>query len=118
MKRISLTSVVILLLAILTIFALYFNGNKLSERIANLQGQNQKLKEQNELLNNKISELKLKIDSSNQKIKVLERQDTKLETDYHKTQTQITNLKPSYDKADNYSRNYNADSIRIYFSNL
>lgn len=30
----------------------------------------------------------------------------------------LTDLKTKYEKANNYSRNYNGDSIRIYFANI
>lgn len=118
MKRISLFSATLFLTTILALAALYYRGDTLGQRIANLQGQNQKLKENNIRLQRNIAELQLKIDSSTLKIASLEKEDSKVEHQHKAAQHQITQLKPKYEKADTFSRNYNVDSIRLYLSNL
>lgn len=118
MKRIPMFSVIIFFLGVLAFLALTYNGDKLSQRISNLQGQNDKLKEQNKELQENIEELNLEIEANNVKIELLQEEDNRLQSDYLATQDKIKNIKPKYEKASRFAANYNADSIRRYFSDL
>lgn len=118
MRRISMFSVVVFLFGVLAFFALSYNGNKLSERIATLQGQNEVLKKDNESILTQIKSLQDSIEATNSKIANLNDRDELLEKDYKTIQQNIKNIYPKYEKANNYAANYNGDSIRRYFSDF
>lgn len=109
---------VLLLAGVLVVAALFYRGDRLKGKIAEMQGQNKELKKQNDLLQSQIKQLNLTIDSTNKKLVVLYEQDNQLHTEYEEAQKNITNLSIQYEKASTYSHNYNADSVRVYFSNL
>jgi len=114
----AMVIVVLILVGLLLTAALFYKGDRLKEKIAEMQGQNKELKKQNQQLESKIKQLNLTIDSSNKKLVILYEQDTQLHTEYESAQKSIKNLSTQYEKANTYSHNYNADSVRIYFSNL
>lgn len=118
MRKISIVPVILFLFSVILLLALFYNGNRISEKVAFMSGQNDKLKKENQVLKSQIQELNLKVAASDLRITILTEEDEKLRNKYQNAQNQINRLKPKYDKANNFSRNFTNDSIRIYFSNL
>ena len=114
----ALGFVLLLLLSLLAAAALFYRGDLLKQKIAEMQGQNKELKKQNEQLQLQINRLNLTIDSTNKKLVVLYDQDNQLKNEYESNKKSISNLSSQYEKTNTFSRNYNADSIRIYFTDL
>lgn len=114
----ALGFVLLLLLSLLAAAALFYRGDLLKQKIAEMQGQNKALKKQNEQLQLQINRLNLTIDSTNKKLVVLYDQDNQLKNEYESNKKSISNLSSQYEKTNTFSRNYNADSIRIYFTDL
>ena len=93
-------------------------GNKTAQKIGELKGENKVLLQNNKEILGNINKLKSSIEASDKKIDSLYLVERKLASQYQIIQNSIKNLKTQYDKANNFSANYNADSIRIYFSKL
>jgi chromosome segregation ATPase len=105
---------------IVTIFygQLFNNSNKLKEKIAVIEAQNEILEKGNNQLKEQRLQLEQNIKNSEDKITDLYESETLLYNQVFNLESKINNLKSKYEKADSYANNYNGDSIRIYFSNL
>jgi predicted nuclease with TOPRIM domain len=109
-----------LLALLVTIFysQLFYNSNKLKEKIAVIEAQNEILEQSNLELKEQRVEIEQKIKDSEDKVLQLYESETRLYNQVFKLESKINNLKSKYEKADNFANSYNGDSIRIYFSNL
>lgn len=80
--------------------------------------ENQRLKEENKTIQEHIIKMQDSVALINQRIDSVIQRGNELTEKYKGLKTDIKNLKPQYDKAASHSINYNADSIRRYFSKL
>lgn len=92
--------------------------SKLDIKIAELQTINKVLAEQNKKWASANDSLKIQITTKDAKLESLYKRDAELFSKLQSINNQITNLKNKYEKADNFTSNYNADSVKQYFSNL
>ena len=97
---------------------LFYNSNKLKEKIAVIEAQNEILEKNNLELRNQRIALEQNIIASEQKMSDLYESEAKLNSQVNKLENKINTLKSKYEKADNYASNFTTDSIRLYFSNL
>ena len=98
------------------IFALDYNGGRLNKKIGELTQKNKLLEERNAELIKNISVIQKRIEINNRKLDTLFLRESYLIRNYLFVEREIVNLKKKYEKADTFSRNYNADSVRWYFS--
>jgi cell division protein FtsB len=118
LKDVLVLIVGIFLLGLILSAALYYKGDRLTQKIAVMETKNETLQKENQNLLKKLREVELEIQATNIRLKILYETEKELQTQYEETQTQLKNLIPKYEKANRYSRNFNADSIRKYFSNF
>lgn len=97
---------------------LFYNSNKLKEKIAVIEAQNEILEKSNLELKEQRVALEQNIKASEDKISQLYQAEANLYTQVYKLESKINNLKSKYEKADNYANDFTSDSIRVYFSNL
>lgn len=95
-----------------------YEMGKRAEQIDRLNQQNQLLKKTNDSLLLSVKRYEDTIAVANNKILALSNMEALLKLKAESLQLKINKLKPKYEKAGNYARNFNADSVRIYFSNL
>lgn len=110
--------IIISVITVSFLFSLFYNGNRISSKIAELKGQNDILKKNNELLFNKIQSIQDSIESTNENIQELNKIENQLSQQYEQIKNNINSLKSDYEKANDFAANYDADSIRWYFSNI
>lgn len=84
----------------------------------NIKTENQRLKGENASIHINIQKMQDSIAIINRKIESVVDRERELSLKYDSLKTNIKSLKPKYEKAANRSANFNADSIRWYFSNL
>lgn len=104
--------------AIALILFLFSDNDKLKLKLAHLEGENKVLKTENRRINSHIKTLKDSIADANSSIQGIMLIETMIMKQLGETQDELKKLKKEYEKATNHSRNYNADSVRQYFSNL
>lgn len=104
--------------AIALILFLFSNNDKLKLKLAHLEGENKVLKTENRRINSHIKILKDSIADANSSIQGIMLIETMIMQQLGETQKELNKLKKEYEKATNHARNYNADSVRLYFSNL
>jgi uncharacterized membrane protein len=104
---------IFLLFYIIIFHAKEYDGNQESLRLENarLLNQIQIMNDSNAIIVNELVEMQteysqLNIDNAELKIKIKDQKKI------------IQSLKEKYEKANHFSNNYNADSVRIYFSNI
>lgn len=97
---------------------LFSDNDKLKLKIEHLQTENKVLKTENYRINTHIKILKDSIADANSSIQGIMLIETMIMQQLGETQKELNKLKKEYEKATNHSRNYNADSVRLYFSNL
>lgn len=97
---------------------LFSDNDKLKLKIEHLQTENKVLKTENHRINSHIKILKDSIADANSSIQGIMLIETMIMQQLGETQKELNKLKKEYEKANNHSRNYNADSVRLYFSNL
>lgn len=105
-------------LSVAFIAAFTSNNSRLNAKIAELEGQNKILKENNDsLAKDRVAIL----DSINRyEIEVEHLMDLEniILKDRDELENKIKNIKPKYEKANNHAANYTTDSISRYFSEL
>ena len=105
-------------LSVAFIAAFTSNNSRLNAKIAELEGQNKILKENNDsLAKDRVAIL----DSINRyEIEVEHLMDLEniILKDRDELENKIKNIKPKYEKANNHAVNYTTDSISRYFSDL
>lgn len=104
-------------LIILICFGIFDSG-RIQSKLGELKGENKILLQNNEELKSNINKLLSNIEKTDSKIDSFYKIEQRLTNQYRTIQFNIKNLKPQYDKANNFTANYNADSIRLYFSKL
>jgi uncharacterized protein YoxC len=87
-------------------------------KIDALAEQNKVLKQQNKELLDKNVVLLNKVDSVSTSVDRYAQLEKTMLNNYNQIKSSINNLKPKYEAAATFSNNFNADSIRQYFSNL
>jgi peptidoglycan hydrolase CwlO-like protein len=110
---------IILLFTILYTLFMFSNSNsKLNQKITELETLNKVMKVENEKWAKYNDSLILVIKDNDAKLENMQKRDAQLYNKLQSLNTQITNLKDKYEKANNFTANYNADSVRQYFSDL
>jgi len=119
-KIISVIIVPVTIAFIITYILLMFSNtrSKLEIKIAELQTINKIMAEQNEKWSHTEDSLKIEISTKDAKLEYFQKRDAELFSRLKSINNEITNLKNKYEKADNFTSNYNADSVKQYFSNL
>ena len=119
-KIISVIIVPVTIAFVITYILLMFSStkSKLDIKIAELQTINKVLAEQNKKWSDTNDSLKIQISTKDEKLESLKKRDAELFSKLQSINNQINNLKDKYEKADNFTSKYNADSVVQYFSNL
>jgi len=118
-KNVGIITLILFIVGIIVLTLILFSSNSnLKIKINSLDEQNNTLKSDNKEINKKIVIIKDSIDKSNISIQNIVSMEKSLENELSQTQNQLNQIKTEYEKASNYSRNFNGDSIRLYFSNL
>ena len=94
------------------------SNTKLQNKISILEYKNQQLEESNKALESQRQALRDSIKNADIRIYYLQTQDSILKKQNEDLEKTIKLTKKKYEKADNHTINYNADSIRRYFSDL
>lgn len=109
----------LLAIAILIFFAsLFSNNTQLKEKIKVFEGKNQMLEKENGSLKNENLRLKDSLKISKVSIEQLNEGEKELLKELQKVENELQTLKSKYAKNPRSTANFNADSIRLYFSNL
>jgi len=120
MTKFSLTvvarNVFILLVGVVTTLFLASQNTNLQAKISVLNGKNQALEEQNNLLNTEREALLDSLHTMELQIGGLMELENDLHIKNEQLEKKIKNLKSKYETANNHASSYNADSIRRYFS--
>jgi predicted nuclease with TOPRIM domain len=106
---------------IIGIFTLDFilNANNINEdKISQLQLKNDSLLKVNNKLDSLNYNLYKELEVENNNIQVLKEKDLKLTNTLNELNTRLKTLNNKYEKANNYSNNFNSNEISSYFSNL
>jgi len=109
---------IILLLTILYVLFMGNTSSKLNQKITELETLNKVMKVENEKWAKYNDSLILVIKDNDAKLENMQKRDAQLYNKIQSLNTQITNLKDKYEKANNFTANYNADSVMQYFSDL
>jgi peptidoglycan hydrolase CwlO-like protein len=109
---------IILLLTILYVLFMGNTSSKLNQKITELETLNKVMKVENEKWAKYNDSLILVIKDNDAKLENMQKRDAQLYNKLQSLNNQITNLKDKYEKANNFTANYNADSVRQYFSDL
>jgi chromosome segregation ATPase len=118
-KNVGIITLILFIVGIIVLTLILFSSNSnLKIKINTLDQQNNTLKSDNKEINKKIVIIKDSIDKSNISIQNIVSMEKSLENELSQTQNHLNQIKTDYEKASNYSRNFNGDSIRLYFSNL
>jgi lipopolysaccharide export LptBFGC system permease protein LptF len=109
-----------ILLAII-LYVLFMFGNassKVIQKITELETLNKVMNAENVKWTKYNDSLILIIEKSNAELAYMKKRDAELYNKLQSLNIQITKLKDKYEKANNFTANYNADSVKQYFSNL
>ena len=108
------------LAAIVFFFAIMLtkSNTKLQNKISILLYKNQQLEDSNKALESQREALRDSVKNADVRISYLESQDGSLKKQNQDLQNSIKLTRKKYEKADTHTINYNADSIRRYFSEL
>jgi len=119
-KYITSSSKYILIFLLFTYisFLLYNSRSKLENKIIELEVVNKQMAEQKEIWLAANDSLKISIQQKDVKLEYLEKRDSELLIKLKSINNQINNLNVKYEKANNFTYNYNSDSVKQYFSNL
>ena len=101
---------------IIFVLFLFSDNDGLKEKISVIQGENKVLKIENSRIkihNNQLKDSILLGENTLMGILLIE---ANLVEQLGKTQKELEKLKKQYEKARSHSNNYNADSVRLYFS--
>ena len=94
------------------------NNSRLKAKIADLEGQNKILKENNDSLAKDRVAILDSIDRYEIEVEHLMELENMILKDRDELENKIKNIKPKYEKANNHAANYTTDSISRYFSDL
>jgi hypothetical protein len=109
----------ILLLYTLYVLFMFSNSNsKLHEKITELETLNKVMKQENVKWTKYNDSLLIIIKQSDAELIYMKKRDIELYNKLQSLNSQIIKLKEKYEKANNFTANYNADSVKQYFSNL
>jgi len=121
MKKDHLKFVFILLFiisAIIFILFLFSDNDRLKLKVAEVQGENKALKVQNNKIKKDIETLKDTIYEIGSSIEGIMQIEGQLVQNLNQKDKELKKLQKEYEKATKHTTNYNADSVRVYFSNL
>ena len=109
-----------LLAAIVFFFAIMLtkSNTKLQTKISILLYKNQQLEDSNKALQSQREALRDSIKNADVRISYLESQEGSLKKQNQDLENLIKLTRKKYEKADTHTINYNADSIKRYFSDL
>jgi len=109
-----------LLAAIVFFFAIMLtkSNTKLQTKISILLYKNQQLEDSNKALQSQREALRDSIKNADVRISYLESQEGSLKKQNQDLENSIKLTRKKYEKADTHTINYNADSIKRYFSDL
>ena len=109
-----------LLAAIVFLFAIMLtkSNTNLQAKISILEYKNQQLADSNKALEIQRAALRDSVKNADLRISFLESQDSSLKKQNKDLENSIKLTRKKYEKADTHTINYNADSIRRYFSDL
>jgi predicted nucleic acid-binding Zn-ribbon protein len=110
--------IVLFALIIILAWVTVYNVDKINERVGALQGENTILKQNNQALKASIQTMQDSIAKYNTQISVLQLSDSRLQTESDRIKKSIKIIQNQYEKASTRANNFNADSMRRYFSNL
>jgi hypothetical protein len=117
--KLKLLSILLLIIGgIIFILFLFSNNNGLKLKAAEINGENKALKIQNSNIRKDIETLKDSISEIDLAIDGIMEIETILVQNLNQKDIELKKLQKEYEKANNYTANYNADSVRVYFSNL
>lgn len=116
-KKILTRGVLIAIIFLMAIF-LTKSNTKLQAKISILEYQNQQLEDANKELEKQREALRDSIKTADIRITYLETEETYLKKQNADLESTIKFTRKKYEKADTYTINYNADSIKRYFSDL
>ena len=108
------------LAAIVFFFAIMLtkSNTKLQTKISILLYKNQQLEDSNKALQSQREALRDSVKNADVRISYLESQEGSLKKQNQDLENSIKLTRKKYEKADTHTINYNADSIRRYFSDL
>jgi len=104
--------------------ALYFyyearpTEKQMKVEIKQLTAANDSIKNENKTIKWQNDSLIIKLFESTTALEILQEKDRELLEQIQNLTIQMNTIKTKYEKAANYTRNYNSDSITSYFSNL
>ena len=101
---------------IIFLLFLFSDNDGLKEKISVIQGENKVLKIENSRIKIHNKQLKDSILLGENTLMGILLIEANLVEQLGKTQKELEKLKKQYEKARSYSNNYNADSVRLYFS--
>jgi DNA helicase IV len=121
MKNSNLKFVFVLLFIIGSIALMLFlfsDNDRLKLKIAEIEGQNKALKTENHKVKKDIETLKDSIFEIGSIVDGIMLIEGNLVQSLNQKDNELKNLQKKYEKATKHTSNYNADSVRVYFSNL
>jgi hypothetical protein len=104
--------------AIALILFLFSDNDRLKLKIAEIEGENKALKMENKKIIKDIAVLKDSISESNSLVTGILTIQGMLFQNLDSKDKELKKLQKEYEKATKHTANYNADSVRVYFSNL
>jgi DNA helicase IV len=104
--------------AIALILFLFSDNDRLKLKIAEIEGQNKALKIENHKVKKDIETLKDSISEISSVVDGIMQIEGLLIQNLNQKDKELKNLQKEYEKATKHTANYNADSVRVYFSNL
>ena len=113
-----LKPILIILVFVYITFLLNDSRSKLEDKIIELNVVNKQMIEQKQIWVAANDSLKISIQLKDSKLEYFEKKDSEILNKLKFVNNKIDNLKSKYEKANNFTYNYNSDSIKQYFSNL
>jgi hypothetical protein len=110
--------ILIFLVFVYVSFLLNNSRSKLEEKIIELQIVNKQMTEQKQIWGKANDSLKISIELKDVKLRQFEKIESEILNKLKVVNNQINNLNVKYEKANNFTYNYNSDSVKQYFSNL
>jgi len=118
MTKTTLTLALGILIGILLINYIFDRPSISNKIVKELQSQNDSLLRANLALDTLNHNLNLKLKEEDNQLNILVDKDKNLENTINQLNNSIKTLNKKYEKASNYSNNYNSNEISSYFSNL
>lgn len=110
--------IIVAVIAVVLLFfaALFYAGKNLSVKMAKLEGANIEIEKQNKALLDSINMQQVRLEALNQTIAQQETREQRLQQATERINTQLYQLSKKYEAVNRFTINYNADSIRRYFT--